>query len=510
MSRIRHNIACRHLRELLGTAEDDAFFALCWATHAFQNGRAEAALKYYRFPPQAMGDVFKCEWPIYPWSLETLLNELLIAPKRPLTWPPLTNGFEGIRRVFNALSDVENSAYALLPEPAKGIPSLGRVVQRQFEWQRADVSLQQLFRAHFLYGGEFYTENFALKYGLTLSEFTFSCFALFLVAQQNPFFDVPQSLPRLGLEREAMAKVLELISMPRDSARAAAAAERAVPEEDPSYRPSILRRHPCIRFGDRFSAPLPALVIRRSTSGLFYDLAGADGRIRNEVAAKFETYCAQLLASMLTSMQALSEFSYRFSGRNWASPDVLLVENRCSVRVIVECKATRMPVPARFAAQPQLDDARGYSELARGITQIWRFASHCRREGAGNLRRHDEIAGLLVTLDSWLTMAGGVADEVPAVAHRLADEDVSIEPVDRIQVLFVSIEDLELLLAMSTDQQFFETLAAASKADFRHWILPNVRAKVAPALKKQRTYGLKRSIAEVVPWWRSIDRRHRE
>ncbi len=303
-----------------------------------------------------------------------------------------------------------------------------------------------------------------------------------------------------------MARVLDLISMPHDRARAAAVLARAVPEEDPSYKPSILRQYPCIQFGKRYSAPLPALIVRRSTSGLFYDLAGADGGIRNEVSAKFELYCARLLSSMLPSMRVLPEFKYRLGGQNWASPDVLLIEGESSVRVIVECKATRMPVPARFAAQPQIDDARGYAELARGITQIWRFASHCRREGACNLRRHDNLAGLLVTLDSWLTMARGMADEVFAEAQRLADTDISIEPADRVPVFFASIEDLEVLLVTSTDQQFFETLTAASTADYKHWILPNIRREIAPALKRQRTYGLKDSIGEVVPWWHAIGR----
>ncbi|WP_324133289.1 hypothetical protein [Bosea sp. (in: a-proteobacteria)] len=179
MSRVRHNIAYRHLQELLGTARDDAFFALCWATHAFQNGREEAASKHFSFPPSAVGKVFECEWPIFPWSLETLLNELLVAPKRPLTWPPLSNDFDGIRRAFNALTDVENSAHGLLPKEAKGIAGLGRVVQRQFEWQRGDVSLPQLFRGHFLYGGDLYASSFQRKHGVTLSEFTFSCFAFF-------------------------------------------------------------------------------------------------------------------------------------------------------------------------------------------------------------------------------------------------------------------------------------------------------------------------------------------
>lgn len=501
---IRLNIASRRLHRLLGTVGDDAFFALCWAAHAFQSGRAKQAARFFQFPAIAVGNIRTCKAPIFPWAIETLLNELLVAEKNFGVWPRMAaRSFYGIAEASDALATVEDLAHATLPTEARGFSMLGRISQRQFEWQRGDISLPMLYRSHYLYGGELFQAHFWDKHNLPLEEFSYACFIIYLLSQEAPYFVSPENVERFGLGRETPRAVLDLISLPISDARLKAPTMRAN-GNDPAYKPSIFRQCPVIRFEEFYTAPLPGLIMRRATSGLFYDLAGANGAIRNEVAARFEGYCRLLLSSMLTPLEISPEFKYRLRGQWMRSPDVIASEQG-KIRLIIECKAARMPVPARFAAKPQLADAGGYKELAHGVFQIWRFVSHSRLGVTKNSQCSPGVVGLVVTLDTWLSMAREATEEVFALARREADAYGGIEAHDRVSIAFTSVEDLESALALSTPKQFLQCVEAASTQEFRYWILPSIRRRIAKPLRKQRPYPLKASIGDVVPWWDKID-----
>ena len=88
---------------------------------------------------------------VYPWKLETMLNEVLTTPKLKLR-PNRPNRrldcrqFEAIARVANALTGLENAEDGLTLRRIDILREIHRLGQRQFEWQRGFFSYPQLTR----------------------------------------------------------------------------------------------------------------------------------------------------------------------------------------------------------------------------------------------------------------------------------------------------------------------------------------------------------------------------
>ena len=110
-----------------------------------------------------------------------------------------------------------------------------------------------------------------------------------------------------------------------------------------SYQPSILRSFPCVAFGDRaerICAPLPALILWRTTAGLYYDVIKGGAEVRNEIGARFEEYALELLRAMLPSYSVLPSYKYPHRGNEVDTPDIFIRKND-DVIFAIECKSKK-------------------------------------------------------------------------------------------------------------------------------------------------------------------------
>lgn len=508
MSRVRRDIYRRKLDELLALADDEAFLIMCWAAHAIQDGRAEHARDLFRFPQEAETDDITSRFAIHPWRLETLVNEVLARPKRK----PAPNGrlnrtldcshFGTISAVMNALSDLENAEDGIVLQRVSALADMHRLTQRQFEWQRGFVSRAQLYRAGFLYGGDATTKFFETANGFSIDDFSLSCFALRALCQERPAVRNISGVDNVGLTKEVLTAALHQISMSHSDARGKIATLRGA-EAHTGYKPSLLREYPFVRFADgRTHAPIPDLIILRCTSGLFYDLVRGPDDVKNEIAGRFEQYCYNLLQVTLPELDIAKSFNYRARrGNDFASPDIVLYrEGRLSIAF--ECKATRMSHRARFAEDPAAEDNRGYAEIAKGVFQLWRFASHIRRGIVENLQLDSSAIGVVLTLDTWLTMAMPLQEKVLALALEIAAKrDPDIAEQDRIPIVFCPVVDLEQTLERATSASFISAVRAAAVEPHKGWMLQNVHRDLEPDARRQRDYPFADQLGSVLPWW---------
>ena len=56
-------------------------FGMTWCGWALQNGHADTVRRYMSYPPEATNGEAGAPLGIYPWQLETLVNEALASPK---------------------------------------------------------------------------------------------------------------------------------------------------------------------------------------------------------------------------------------------------------------------------------------------------------------------------------------------------------------------------------------------------------------------------------------------
>ncbi len=311
-------------------------------------------------------------------------------------------------------------------------------------------------------------------------------------------------MEEFGVTREEVDRVLALISLPfSEAARQARKHRRKLLHT--ADKASILRQAPCLRFGksgERVLAPLPELILERVTSGVFYDVVGGGGPVRNDYGRRFEEYCFNYLSEVLSGFEWEREFSYRKKPNTFDTPDILCTEND-KITIAFECKATRMSHDAMFGKDPSL--AKGLEDISKAVFQLWRFFSHSRR-GLTGREVSEHSVGVVLTLDNWLVMAEPLREKVIQTAHELADaKDPQILEEDRKPVVFVAAPELESALTTATEATFKEALDKANSKDFLGWRLDAIlRALQGGSETEQRKYPFSEDMGRLLPWWAEV------
>jgi len=404
-----------------------------------------------------------------------------------------------LAHIVNILRDLENEEYSYFGHDI--YYEIRRVVNRQFEWQRGFFNKALSYRTALMYGGPECADFLQRSLGLTLDEISYGAFALW-AAFQN-FAQVDRRLPteHVGLPHHVRDIVFDLFSADLKQVRSEATNQRQH-YRTTAYRPSILRKFPCIRRSDNdqlLVCPLPQLIMARATTGIFYDVIGAGGRVRNEVGHRFERYCLILLQRCFPELFIEPEFAYG-ARQKQDSPDILISHDGM-VSHVYECKAVRMAFADRFAEAEFV--GRGYDEIAKAVLQIWRFASHCRRGLTGRDISPDAM-GMVILLDSWMTMVLKAREEVLARAERLIVEDPNICEADRLPILFTEIGDLENLAMSVRYPTYVDVLRKALTKDFDGWLFSSI-LKSGDVENVQKDFPFD-DLPDVVPWWGRVSR----
>jgi hypothetical protein len=501
----------RALTERLEMTEDEAFLHLVWNVEALQSGREAHIDEGIYFPDDARTQEIGAGNYLPPWDLELVVNERLVARPFPryragrLRIDTCRN-FQTVGYTVHLARQVADCQIGLMLKQMDVFREMARIGHRQFEWQRGFSNGPQLYRWHYLFGGPKARAEFEARHGLSTPDFT-----QFAVVLHNLFGRYAAgpvgALP--GLVRLPEATVQAALAMMAASIDAARTSARNIRKSrvDINYQASQLRMTPVISFdgGQTLRAPLPDLLLVRATEGLYYDLVGARGDVRNEVSDRFETYTRDFLNAALPDFQAKPALAYRWRGQPVHGPDVLLHDGDRLVAAI-ECKARKMNLAARYGeAYPGVGE--GLTELAKGVYQLWKFVSHVRRgliQGSGYA---PETAMVLLTLDNWTTLSPKLQDEIVAAACAIArEEDPEITEADQRRVVFASIEDIELTLQNADAPLFEELLRRATEVDrFLGWTLRGLLEE--GEMLPPRPYPLGGRLGEVLPWFGEIMRR---
>lgn len=499
----------KKLNKLLSRAGNEEFIQLLWAVHILQSENPDPARKFIlseTIPDSAISAKMPSEHSIHKWEIETLANELMTVPKakpkkngpiRTLRWDHFGVAIDCV----NWLRELENSEYRVQKRPEDIFIELGRIAARQFDWQRGFVNIPQFYRNAFVYGQGPCAAQFEKAHGITLNRFSQIGFMLFASLTNFPVVRNDKSWGKMGVEWDEVERVLALIAMPYPKA-ATLARDMRRKMIHTADKPSILRQAPCLRFGEegeRIRAPLPELILERVTSGVFYDVVGGGGPIRDDYGRRFEDYCARYLIEMLPGFEWEREFSYRKKPNNLDTPDILCKQSE-QISVAFECKATRMSQQAMFGMNPIED--RGYKDITKAVFQLWRFFSHCRRGYVGRAVSDDAI-GVVLTLDNWLVMADTLRKQVLTDAGKMASEkDAEISEEDRKPIVFLTAPELERTLSVSTEATFLQALKLSNTEKYWGWRLDSVHDDLIKGRSHpKRNYPFSDELGQLLPWW---------
>jgi hypothetical protein len=195
------------------------------------------------------------------------------------------------------------------------------------------------------------------------------------------------------------------------------------------------------------------------------------------------------------------EWRYKADGNPRDTPDILLPDSASAIRLAIECKARWMKADVRFAENPSIAD--DYDEIVRGVFQIWRFFSDCRRGRAGRAVA-DNAIGVVLALDEWFAARGSVLESVLDEANARADASgPHILAEDRRPVAFCTISELESVLETATEQSLLEAfgLLATSR---RGWIFSSLHSDLDAPKSERKPYPFDDALLTLLPWYAGI------
>jgi hypothetical protein len=511
-----------HLKQLLkifARANDAAFLQMIWAADALQSGREAEAKPYFStYPPEAAANSsIHSPCGVHRWELETLIVQLFLVPKEV----PRQRGnlvldcsqFGAIWETINrlrALENVESARYLSGDFSIWG--EMHRIAQRQFHWQRGYFNAPQIYRYAYLYGQGKCADYFKQTYSFEIADLILTGFGLFTAYLISPWVLRQTSIPEIGLTDEIVQRAFPMMSCSRDEARAGTAALVAQAQGDhgspipTALLPSILRKTPLIYVEDsnRLISPIPETILLRVTAGLYYDLFPGGQDIINDANARFERYCVDLIDAMTERFLVRGAYRYGPKGAQFESPDVLVMDQD-KLAIVAECKATKLTYMAQFAEDPFETAKKQYTQLAKGIFQLWRFFSHVRR---GLVRENlaADCHAVVITLDTFMQMSRDPQDKVFMEANALADEDGNIAPEDRKPVVICPISDLESILSRATEDSLLSALKASNEEKYQGWMLREVHRDTGAEekLAKPKLYPF--DMENVLPWWSRFDK----
>jgi hypothetical protein len=494
------------LRRLLGSADEVAFLRMIWTLNALQTGRADVARRFLGpIPSDAEIEGILGPQAVYPWELETLVNEFLMESGGIYRTFNCRNWNE-IGQLVNLLRSLENAEYGSFRNNESVFVEMGRIGARQFPWQRGFVSKSSLYRSSFIFGqGECaaFMEDVA---GLSAQEMTLVGFALLSVFYPEPAIRPAIDLDLIhtfGIDLNNLTRTLARIACPLNTARERARLKRT--DHGPTaYQPSVLREFPCILIGHRsrsMIAPLPDLIMDRVTNGLFYDVVGGGRAVREETGRRFEAYSLELLRRMLPTVSFAPETRYLTRLGEIASPDIQMTNDRGEVLLSIECKASRMSIKAQFGDLPEED--RGYEEIAKGVMQLWRFHAHARAKTAP-MRLTTDVQLMVLTLDEWFAGRSKIIPKVIARAHALADASPHLIPAeDRRAVGFCTISELEEVLTTATAESLQGAVRIAS-GDKAGWMFSKLHQDMEAQKTGPKDFPFEEALSELLPWFGKV------
>ncbi len=509
LHRRKFNTKITHLRNMLSKCDDAGFLQLSWAVNMLQSDFGTDVRRYLRYPRGAATNDLDSPYAVFKWEIETLLTLLFTtvkaSSKRELYGTQSHEQFGLLTDAVNLLRDAETHESGAFLNSDNVLLEMHRIGHRQFGWQRGFATGERLYRFAYVYGQGACADYFEATYGLTIQEFLKVGFVFFVQLQKYPWTKAI-GIDGLGLDASHLERALPLfcrsLAETRADAQALVAKARENRVAQTAYLPSPLRRFPIITAPEHeaYIAPLPQLIMYRMTVGLYYDIAGGPGNLITEANNRFEKYARLVIKGFFPRFDVLP--SQRYGPKKTAvdTPDILIRDGEKVVGVI-ECKATKLTHEAQFAEDPMEGAERAYSQVVKGITQLWKFFSDVRRGIFSAIPVAANAHGVLLTMDAWLQTSAELQAAAIALAKNRVEQDREITDADMRPVIFCSMQEVADIMFVSDEDQFLATLGNAAKEEFKGWPLREVRRSTAVE-GEGRAYPL--DITDLLPWFGDI------
>lgn len=247
-------------------------------------------------PVQAGERQYWLDGQLFPWELPAIAREVLLHAQRRGGTKRL-NSVAALRTVVDGLRHIgiEGSKLRLMGTDDVFTEVL-RISHLQFPWQQGNI-YSSLIRHLKIFGDPSVAPMLENHTGLTVREFFFLGFALGGHLLRRFDINSAQDYSAFGITEEKASAFFSRLSLSIDQLRPLLAAQPVDATWD--YGWNQLEATPLVALNpehpNRMYCPVPKLLLRRFSTGLYYDLVNIPG-FGNAFGSAFEAYVGEVLA----------------------------------------------------------------------------------------------------------------------------------------------------------------------------------------------------------------------
>ena len=391
---------------------------------------------------------------------------------KPLSGTKRLNSLAAVGTVVNSLRKTSNEGSKLrLTGQDDVFNEMLRISHHQFPWQQGNI-YKSLIRHLKVFGAPSLAPILEKHTGLTVKEFFFLGFALGGHLLRRFDINSEQDYSEFGITREKTTAFFSRLSMSIDDLKPMLAAQPVDETWDYGWNPleatplvALDPRHP-----NRMYCPVPDLLLRRFSTGLYYDLVKTPG-FGNAFGTAFEAYVGEVLSVAFKDGPAtvLRETPYLVGRKTHHGPDWIVCD--AGGNLVIECKTKRLTHAARQAGDVAL--RAEVSKIAEAIVQNYKNIGEAQKGLTSWKPNGHPIFPLVITFEDWFFL-GPLLHQLleESVRSQLLEEGLDAQLMETMPYAVMSCREFELCLGAIKKGGISKFFQGKYTGEYLQWMWP--------------------------------------
>lgn len=436
---------------------------------------------------------------LFPWDLPMVAREVVLNANRK--GAKRLNSMNAMSTVVNTIRDTEEAGSKGRINIENVMEELHRICHRQFPWQQSS-DLMGLLRYLKIFGSPEVGPILERETGFSIREYFL--LGLWLTSHLQQRFDInaQQDFTFLGISREQSFKFFLSLSSTVEELRENMTGLQRY-DEMWAYTWNPLEAKPLISLDaenrHHLHCPVPDLLLRRFSHGLFYDLVKTLG-FDNAFGSSFQNYIGEVLRAVFTSPEffVYEEAQYYVNNDLHHGADWILTGS--DANLFMECKTKRMILDAKFSVNgASLSDEIGI--IADAVVQLYKNFKEA-EEGESKWVPNGLPSYLLVvTLEDWF-MFGPMPQGLlrSGVLSRMTAEGLDFSLLTTAPYAVASAREFERFTGVVNEVGIQPFFSGKNVDDYEQWMWEEyARAKFPDAKRTNLNVLFKEDWQRVIP-----------
>ncbi len=433
-------------------------------------------------PARAGERPYSLDGQLFPWDLPAIAREVLLHAQQRSGTKRL-NSLAAVRTVVNSLRNTGNEGSKLRLTGQDDIfNELLRISHHQFPWQQGNI-YKSLIRHLKTFGTPSVAPILEKRTGLTVKEFFFLGFALGGHLLRRFDINSAQDYSHFGISKAQATAFFSRLSMSIDDLRPLLAVQPVDATWDYGWNP--LEATPLVALDpehpNRLYCPVPELLLRRFSTGLYYDLVKFSD-FGNAFGAAFEAYVGEVLAVAYQDETAtvLKEAPYQVGRDIHHGPDWIVCD--ADGNLVVECKTKRLTHAARQAGDVAL--RAEVDKIAEAVVQNYKNIREAQQGLSSWKPNGHPIVPLVITFEDWYfigPLLHGLLEQ--SVRSQLPDAGLDAQLIEIMPYAVMSSREFELCIGAVRERGIAKFFQGKREGEYLQWMWPEYLRQEYGSLK---------------------------